>query len=314
MPAKVTKKEAEPTVVEPETVKVVTEKKKSKKEEPVPEPVKAVLEPVKAVPEKKKVKKEPVEEVKEVVEDVKEEEVKEEKKKPEKKIVTAKTKKAVVKGKKTPKKANKKKDKSNKNVVETELKLSEVKKPRYFKLIYNDEPIGRFSGNKPKQAANKALTSIIKDMEKNKKDVIGVDIRFSLKECTRWNKKKCRKGGDEKIEKIYNYLGKRELLNEEVEVDHIQNETDASILKAGTVLEEKTLPNGDVKTYLEIKAKDLEKHMKVTDDEKKANKGKKVIVKKITGKDKSVKYAIINEIKYKYTNKVQKFKTEQPEK
>lgn len=167
------------------------------------------------------------------------------------------------------------------------------------------------SGNKPKQAANKALTSIIKEKEKNKEEVINVEIKFSLKECTRWNKKKSRKGDNEKIEKIYNYLGKRELLDEQVPVDHIQKETDANVLKGGKVTKEVKLDNGDTKYYLDVKEKDAEGK----------EEEKHIIVKKINIKDKktkkptgAVKYAIINEITYKYTNKVQKFKAEQPAK
>ena len=232
------------------------------------------------------------------------------------KPVAKKSKAKVAKGKKSQtkakpsKKGGKKKAKTpKKKQVAEVIKLSDEKRPRYFKLIFDGQQKGRFSGNKPKQAANKALTSIIKDKEEKGETVINVDIKFSLKECTRWNKKKCKKGDNEKIEKIYNYIGKRELLNEQVAVDHIQKETDEKILKGGKVTKEQPLGNGDIKYYMDVKektadGKDEEKH---------------IIVKKINVKDKKtkkptgvVKYAIINEIKYKYTNKVQKFKAEQP--
>lgn len=316
MPAKVNSKKtsdkvdvkSEPKPAEPVVVPapVVTppepEKKKGGKKEKKPEPVPEVVEEVKEdkPEEAEPVAEEPAKKTKKVAAKGK-------------KTVAAKGKKvATTKGKVAVKgKAGKKKAKVAKKTAGEEVKLSDEKRPRYFKLIFGGKQKGRFSGNKPKQAANKALTSIIKDKEKNGEEVIDVEIRFSLKECTRWNKKKCRKGDNEKIEKIYNYLGKRELLDKQVPVDHIQKETDANVLKGGKVTKEVKLDNGDVKYYLDVKekgadGKEEEKH---------------IIIKKINIKDKktkkptgAVKYAVINEITYKFTNKVQKFKVEQPAK
>ena len=80
---------------------------------------------------------------------------------------------------------------------------------RYFKLIYNDEVQGRYCGKKPKQAANKAFSSIIKDMKKggNQQGGVNVDINFSIRECTRNSK-----------HKEYKYVGIRESLKEPVKV------------------------------------------------------------------------------------------------
>ena len=118
------------------------------------------------------------------------------------------TKKAGVKGAK--------KTKVTKKVVKKpkeEIKLSEETRTRYFKLLFGDSVIGRFSGNKPRQAASKALTSIIRKQIKANEYVADKDITFSLKECTRWNKKKCNKGS---TEKIYMYTGRRVPLSPEV--------------------------------------------------------------------------------------------------
>jgi hypothetical protein len=91
-------------------------------------------------------------------------------------------------------------------------------KLRYFKLIYNDQVQGRYCGRKPKQAANKAFSSIIKDYKKSgqQNGGVNVDINFTIKECTRNSK-----------HKEYKYIGKREILVTPVKVE-IANE-DGSI-------------------------------------------------------------------------------------
>jgi hypothetical protein len=81
-------------------------------------------------------------------------------------------------------------------------------KLRYFKLYYNNENKGRYCGKKPKQAANKAFSSIIKELNNNgQNEGINVDINFSIKECTRHSK-----------HKEYKYTGKRLALVEPVPV------------------------------------------------------------------------------------------------
>ena len=67
---------------------------------------------------------------------------------------------------------------------------------RYFKLVYNNKVSGRFSGNKPKQAANKALTAIIKGLADGTAE--NKEITFRIKECTRGSK-----------HKEYCYIGER---------------------------------------------------------------------------------------------------------
>lgn len=72
---------------------------------------------------------------------------------------------------------------------------------RYFKIVGEDGSThGRFSGKKPKQAANKALTSILKEKKTANKDTKGL-IKFSIVECTRGSK-----------HKTYNYEGQRKKL------------------------------------------------------------------------------------------------------
>jgi hypothetical protein len=70
-------------------------------------------------------------------------------------------------------------------------------KPRNFKLInyITGEHYGRYIGKTPKQAANKAFSSLLK--KKNNDEI----KKFSIIECTKHSKKK-----------IYNYYGKRELI------------------------------------------------------------------------------------------------------
>ena len=58
---------------------------------------------------------------------------------------------------------------------------------RYFKLDYNGNITGRYSGKKPKQAANKAYSSVVKKEGLQKG---GAKIQFSIKECTRGSKQK----------------------------------------------------------------------------------------------------------------------------
>lgn len=111
---------------------------------------------------------------------------------------------------KTKKKTNVNKEVKKKNTVNAIIKNQDENKttdenktndenqekiihPRYFKVIIDGcDPNGRFSGTKPKQAANKALTSILK-----KKNLSG-QIHFSIIECTRGSK-----------HKQYNYIGER---------------------------------------------------------------------------------------------------------
>lgn len=70
--------------------------------------------------------------------------------------------------------------------------MDKEQKIRYFKCIFNNQEFGRYSGRTPKQAANKALTSIIKSNGGNKK-CVGNKYNFVLRECTRGYKSKEKK-------------------------------------------------------------------------------------------------------------------------
>ena len=101
---------------------------------------------------------------------------------------------------------------TKKGVVTAELEAEPEaqSKLRYFKLFYNNEICGRYCGKKPKQAANKAFSSIVKDMKKDGVVVTSdsqLEVPFTIKECTRNSK-----------HKEYKYVGKRHLLKDPVKV------------------------------------------------------------------------------------------------
>lgn len=78
---------------------------------------------------------------------------------------------------------------------------------RYFKLMYGGEVKGRFCGRKPKQAANKAFSSIIKEKLSGGGNGVISNVEFSIRECTRGSK-----------QKDYYYNGSREELKNHVAV------------------------------------------------------------------------------------------------
>jgi len=95
----------------------------------------------------------------------------------------------------------------------------EDSRTRYFKVIVDGgEAHGRFSGSKPKQAANKALTSIVKSRESIGQQTEG-QIKFSIIECTRGSR-----------QKTYNYIGERHLLDTPMKVP-IGKGTDAKVIE-----------------------------------------------------------------------------------
>ncbi len=117
------------------------------------------------------------------------------------------TKSAASKKTKPAKKAAKKQAKKSTKKVKTEPKQTGGSGTRYFKVVVEGEdPHGRFSGTKPKQAANKALTSLIKSREKDGESTDG-KIKFSIVECTRGSR-----------HKTYNYVGERVELDNPMEV------------------------------------------------------------------------------------------------
>lgn len=167
--------------VEKVEVKEVKETKHSKKASKVVEPEPEVVEPV---VEKKETKKKEVKEVHETKE---------------------------VKGKKeTAKKADTKKS-TKKTATKQKGGDDEPKRTRYFKCIYRTvdgevTTAGRYCGKKPKQAASKALTGILKATgeESATEDK---PVFFLIAECTRNSRKK-----------KYSYSGFRKELDEPVEV------------------------------------------------------------------------------------------------
>lgn len=123
---------------------------------------------------------------------------------------TKKAAKSTTKGTKKSTRATKSK-KGGASVASTAASATEGQnsssRTRYFKVIVDgQDPHGRFSGSKPKQAANKALTSILKTREKGGQGTDG-QIRFSIIECTRGSK-----------HKRYNYIGERKELNNPMKV------------------------------------------------------------------------------------------------
>jgi hypothetical protein len=99
----------------------------------------------------------------------------------------------------------KKEVKKEESVTETAQEGGK-RRVRYFRCIYSDDTFGRFSGYKPKQAAGKALTSILRHREKEGKDLFE-EVSFSMIECTR--------GGNHKVSQ---YSGKRVKLEKPVTV------------------------------------------------------------------------------------------------
>jgi len=149
-------------------------------------------------------------------------------------------------------------------VEESKVEVAEVvkqeggkRRTRYFRCMYGEDTFGRFSGFKPKQAAGKALTSILRHREKEGKDLFE-EVTFEMVECTR--------GGSHKVSK---YNGKRVKLEKPVTV---------------------TIKTGDGKKK-EIKYNFTNKITKVKSEKKVAEKKatKKVTTKKTTTKKISTK-------------------------
>lgn len=80
------------------------------------------------------------------------------------------------------------------------------KAERHFHLIQEGEPKGLFCGKTPKQAANKAFTSIIKAGDDK---LLNKEISFTIKECTRGTK-----------HREYHYVGIRQKLDAPIEVQY----------------------------------------------------------------------------------------------
>jgi hypothetical protein len=99
-------------------------------------------------------------------------------------------------------------------------------KKRYFRCVYKNKEaeiveVGRYSGIKPKQAASKALSAIIKKTKLK----IGEPVKYLIQECTRGSKKK-----------KYSYVGQQAQLDSKL-IFKISPKTDDD---GKVVLNEKT--------------------------------------------------------------------------
>ena len=93
--------------------------------------------------------------------------------------------------------------------------VSESESNRYFRCVYNGNTYGRICGKKPKQAANKCFTSLLKHLKKSGTVYAGEKLSFSIVECTR-SSKHCE----------YLYVGERTQLAAPVEVSiQVKNKT-----------------------------------------------------------------------------------------
>ena len=103
---------------------------------------------------------------------------------------------------------SKKKEKVVKKEVVKKEEDPTKKKKRYFRCLYEENGVvlcvGRYSGRKPKQAANKALTALVK----SNKSLEGKEIIYGVVEQTRNSKRK-----------KYYYSGCRKLLTDPVPVE-----------------------------------------------------------------------------------------------
>lgn len=151
-----------------------------------------------------------------------------------------------------------------------------VERTRFFKLVTLTETgergstRGRFSGKKPKQAANKALTSLLKDMKKTDggKPFEG-SINFIITECTRG----C---GAAKRNKLYHYVGERVVLDTPVSVT----------IKGKEGADDKTITYGYTNRVTKLKVeggKPIPKPKKVT--KKAVAKKQKPATKKVAKKE-----------------------------
>ena len=157
------------------------------------------------------------------------------------------------------------------------------KRVRYFRCVYSDDTFGRFSGYKPKQAAGKALTSILRHRDAEGKD-LSEEISFSMIECTR--------GGNHKVSQ---YNGKRVKLEKPVTVtiktsDGKKKEINYNFTNKITKLkaDKKAAPKTEKKAPKKVAKKSVKKAVAKKPEAKKASvaktTAKKAVVAKTTAK------------------------------
>jgi hypothetical protein len=78
------------------------------------------------------------------------------------------------------------------NDNQTEVIDSEQKRNRSFKvkLSEDEKSYGRYNGDSPYQAANKALSEIIRKKTKENNNIKDINVHFYLVESTKGSKKK----------------------------------------------------------------------------------------------------------------------------
>ena len=196
------------------------------------------------------------------------------------------------------------------------------KKQRFFKCMYNNETKGRYSGYKPKQAANKALTSIIKDTVtnngKNPDSINGQKFTFEMIECTRGGKRKIslyegervklpkplevviKKNGENK--KItYNYQNKLHKIKEDAKKNEEVNPEGSEEKVAQT--EGKAKKNVDKKNKSKKDKSTPKKEKKLADKKEKKEKVEKTEDKKEKKDKPAKKEKVVSETKTKSEKK-----------
>ncbi len=170
------------------------------------------------------------------------------------------------------KKVTKKDSKAKKEV--DELKVVH----RYFRCVYKDKDgqvvhAGRYSGKKPKQAACKALTGIVK----NNGLETGEQVTFLIQECTRGSKKK-----------KYSYVGSQVDLAEPVVIKITKKDGTSSEIEYTKNNEVKKISLSECGDLMNVDlAEDHEEDVKLKRVEKKAKPAAKQAAKAAPAKGKA---------------------------
>lgn len=144
----------------------------------------------------------------------------------------------------------------------------EVEGKRYFKCIYNNESQGRYCGDKPKQAANKAFTVIVRNFEGN---CIGVPIKFQMVECTRGSARK-----------TSNYTGVRSKLDVPLKIEIKKNTATPKVIEykfSNKITKVKEQVGGKPEKKAKVVKRVVKKPAKKAQPKKTVAKPKKVVAK-----------------------------------
>jgi hypothetical protein len=149
---------------------------------------------------------------------------------------------------------------------------------RYFRCVYKDKDgqvvhAGRYSGKKPKQAACKALTGIVK----NNGLETGEQVTFLIQECTRGSKKK-----------KYSYVGSQVDLDEPVKIKITKKDGTSSEIEYTKNNEVKKISLSECGDLMNVDlAEDQEEDVKLKRVEKKAKAATKPVAKAAPAKGKA---------------------------